>query len=46
MERELADVLLVVLRFADVAEIDLQVAMRNKLNLDARRYPRETGLGP
>lgn len=44
--RELADVFLGVLRFADVAGLDLADVAREKLRLNAERYPAETGGGP
>jgi dCTP diphosphatase len=57
VRRELADVFLGVLRFADVAGIDLGVAAREKIALNALKYPvgrtsprpvpaPEAGLGP
>ena len=39
VEAELADVFLGVLRFADVAGIDLEAAARAKLQSNAKRYP-------
>jgi len=39
VENELADVLLGVLRFADVAAIDLAAAARRKIQLNAAKYP-------
>ena len=39
VEQELADVLLGVLRFADVAGIDLHAAALRKLQLNAAKYP-------
>jgi dCTP diphosphatase len=39
VEQELADVYLGVLRFADVAGIDLDGAARRKLALNAQKYP-------
>ena len=43
---ELADVFLGVLRFADVAGIDLVSASRDKLAINAERYPADAGIGP
>jgi dCTP diphosphatase len=42
VEQELADVLLGVLRFADVAGIDLHDASLDKLALNAEKYPADT----
>ena len=39
VEHELADVLIYVIRFADLAKIDLQVAAERKLKLNAEKYP-------
>ncbi len=39
VERELADVLFFVLRFAQRFEIDLATALRDKMALNAERYP-------
>ena len=39
VREELADVLLGVLRFADVAGIDLQAAAQEKLRLNSVKYP-------
>jgi dCTP diphosphatase len=46
VRHELADVFLGVLRFADVAEIDLIDAAREKLELNASRYPADQFSGP
>jgi len=46
VEAELADVLLGVLRFADVAGIDLRSAALRKLEANARKYPARAQLGP
>ena len=46
VEAELADVLLGVLRFADVAGIDLYAAALQKLEANARKYPARPRLGP
>lgn len=46
VEEELADVLLGVLRFADVAGIDLISAAQRKLRLNASAYPVESTTGP
>jgi dCTP diphosphatase len=46
VRHELADVCLGVLRFADVAGIDLAAACREKISLNARRYPAESTTGP
>lgn len=40
VEQELADVYLGVLRFADVAGIDLNAAARRKIILNGEKYPR------
>jgi NTP pyrophosphatase (non-canonical NTP hydrolase) len=42
VREELADVFLGVLRFADVAGIDLEKAGEEKLELNSRRYPVES----
>lgn len=42
---ELADVLLYLVRLADVLDIDLTEAARRKLALNARRYPVEKARG-
>lgn len=39
VREELADVLLGVLRFADVAGIDLETAAREKIAMNVRNYP-------
>ena len=41
VEQELADILLYVIRFADKAGIDLQVAAENKIAVNAAKYPAE-----
>lgn len=46
VEEELADVFLGVLRFADVAGIDLVSAAHRKLAENARAYPVDTTTGP
>lgn len=46
VRRELADVFLGVLRFADVAGIDLASAAKHKIQLNAVRYAPEAGAGP
>jgi dCTP diphosphatase len=46
VEEELADVFLGVLRFADVAGIDLAAAARRKLEMNAEKYPTESTSGP
>lgn len=46
VRRELADVFLGVLRFADVAGVDLAEAAREKIRLNASRYAPGAGLGP
>ena len=38
-EAELADVLIYALRLADVASIDLEAAIEEKLKLNAEKYP-------
>lgn len=42
---ELADVLLYLIRLADVLDIDLRDAARNKLTLNAQRYPVDKAFG-
>ena len=39
VEREMADVLLYLLRLADVLDVDLPQAARRKMVLNARKYP-------
>lgn len=46
VRHELADVFLGVLRMADVAGIDIVEASREKLALNAERYPPGPELGP
>jgi dCTP diphosphatase len=46
VRHELADVFLGVLRFADVAGIDLVEAARAKLEVNANRYPISETMGP
>lgn len=46
VRHELADVFLGVLRFADVAGIDLVDGAREKLQLNAKRYPAGEVTGP
>ncbi|HEX2079871.1 MAG TPA: nucleotide pyrophosphohydrolase [Longimicrobium sp.] len=46
VEAELADVFLGILRFADVAGIDLLSAAQRKLHENAQAYPVETTTGP
>jgi dCTP diphosphatase len=46
VEEELADVFLGVLRFADVAGIDLAAAARRKLEVNAEKYPPASTSGP
>lgn len=46
VEEELADVFLGVLRFADVAGIDVVSAAHQKLADNARKYPVESTTGP
>lgn len=46
VRREVADVFLGVLRFADVAGIDLEAAAREKIALNARSYPAGESHGP
>lgn len=46
VEAEVADVFLGVLRFADVAGIDLIAAAQNKLERNAAAYPVELTSGP
>ncbi len=42
---ELADVLLYLVRLADVLEVDLAAAARHKLQINAERYPVERAKG-
>ena len=42
VRHEVADVFLGILRFADIAEIDLVEASREKLRLNAIKYPPDT----
>lgn len=46
VRHELADVFLGVLRFADVAGIDVVAAAHEKLSLNAERYPAGMSIGP
>ena len=46
VRHEVADVFLGILRFADVAGIDLESAAREKLELNRSRYPAAPALGP
>ena len=46
VEQELADVFLGVLRFADVAQIDLLAVAETKLQKNAQRYPVDRTDGP
>ena len=46
VSHELADVFLGVIRFADVASIDLIAAAKEKLARNADRYPARIGIGP
>jgi len=46
VRHEVADVFLGILRFADVAGIDLIEAARKKLALNATRYPADEVVGP
>ncbi|GAB3792104.1 hypothetical protein GCM10028797_31840 [Dyella agri] len=39
IQHEMADVLIYLLRLADKLEIDLASAVRNKLNINASKYP-------
>ncbi len=45
VEEELADILIYVLRLADVLAVDLEQAVEAKLALNERRYPVETSRG-
>ena len=45
VKEELADVLIDLLRFADLAEIDLMAITQAKLDLNARKYPVEKSRG-
>jgi NTP pyrophosphatase (non-canonical NTP hydrolase) len=46
VRHELADVFLGVLRFADIAGIDLEAAAQEKLAINASRYPAGQFVGP
>jgi dCTP diphosphatase len=46
VEHEVADVFLGLLRFADVAAIDIVAAAEAKLRINAERYPATAVLGP
>jgi NTP pyrophosphatase (non-canonical NTP hydrolase) len=46
VRHEVADVFLGILRFADVAGIDLEAAAREKLELNRSRYPLGRAAGP
>lgn len=41
IQQEVADVLIYLVRFADVMQIDLPAAVEEKLGLNARKYPVE-----
>ena len=41
---EIADVLLYLIRLADVLDIDIAAAAREKIELNARKYPADAGL--
>ena len=45
VEEELADILLYLVRFADLAGVDLQQAAERKLALNAQKYPVATSKG-
>ncbi|GIJ75984.1 NTP pyrophosphatase, house-cleaning of non-canonical NTPs [Micromonospora phaseoli] len=45
VRHELADVLAYLLRLADVLEVDLATALRDKMDLNARRYPVDRSRG-
>jgi dCTP diphosphatase len=45
VEEELADILIYVLRLADVLDVDLEKVVDAKLSLNERRYPVETSRG-
>jgi dCTP diphosphatase len=46
VNHELADVFLGILRFADVAQIDLAAVADEKLKLNAAKYPVDQTVGP
>jgi dCTP diphosphatase len=46
VEEEIADVFLAILRFADVAQVDLVSAANAKLQMNAVRYPADKHIGP
>src|SRR5688572_24258790 len=46
VREEIADVLLGVLRFADIAGLDLEAACREKLRLNGLKYPVQSDVGP
>jgi NTP pyrophosphatase (non-canonical NTP hydrolase) len=45
IEEELADVVILSLTFADLAEIDVAAAVERKLEVNAQRYPAERARG-
>jgi NTP pyrophosphatase (non-canonical NTP hydrolase) len=45
VEQEMADVLLYLVRLADKLGVDLEQAARNKIELNARKYPVERARG-
>lgn len=45
VEEELADILLYLIRFADLAKVDLYQAALNKIRMNAEKYPVEKARG-
>ncbi len=45
IEQEVADVMLYLLRFADIAKIDIEKACMNKIKINAKKYPVEKSKG-
>ena len=45
IENEVADILLYLIRFADLAKIDLEKVALRKIELNAKKYPIETSKG-
>jgi NTP pyrophosphatase (non-canonical NTP hydrolase) len=45
IEHEIADILLYLIRFADLAKIDLEKVALRKIALNAKKYPIETSKG-
>jgi NTP pyrophosphatase (non-canonical NTP hydrolase) len=45
IEHEVADILLYLIRFADLAKIDLEEVALRKIEINAKKYPIETSKG-